>query len=151
MFARLFPRSFDNAYRGRWPAAWILCAVVLLRLVIGFNSMAFPYRIATTADAIPLDRFSPEASAEVVHEFSLLGLSLFAGALLGLLVLVRYRGAIPFFFLLLLLQQAGSRLLAMRAGEAMVLSSPGTWITLGVLATTILGLILSLWDRPARA
>src|SRR5665213_1845750 len=102
MLTRIFPKQIDNAYRGHWLAIWLMVPIVLLRLVIGFNSMVFARMVATSADGIPLDSFGT-AGAEAL--IALLGLYLLLFALLGVVVLIRYRAMIPFMYLLLLIQQ----------------------------------------------
>ncbi|HEY3812082.1 MAG TPA: hypothetical protein VGL66_02570 [Caulobacteraceae bacterium] len=149
MLTRLFPKSIDNLYRGRWIAVWLLVPIILLRLVIGFNSMAFTHRIATSADGISLDSFGPGATAEVMQEFALLGLYTFGSGVIGVVVLTRYRAMIPLFYLALLLLQIGSKALQLARSDGLTLA-PGAYVILGMLAAAATGLVLSLWDRPAR-
>ena len=73
MLRRIFPRQFDNTYRGHWLAVWILVTVVLLELVIGANSIVNTRSVAMGADGIPLDRFGAEAATTVISLFALLG------------------------------------------------------------------------------
>lgn len=37
MFERIFPRQFDNTYRGYWLAVWILVPLVLAKLAMGIS------------------------------------------------------------------------------------------------------------------
>lgn len=145
MFIRLFPKQIDNRFEGHWLAAWLLAPIVLVRAIIGFNSMVFSRSIATSADAIPLDRFGPDGAEAVVSLFALLGLFLLLFSLLGVVVLVRYRAMIPFMYVLLLVQQLGNRALLLihpviRSGSASI----GSAIVFAILAITVAGFVLSL-------
>jgi len=147
MLSRIFPKQIDNAYRGHWLAIWLLVPVVLLRLVIGFNSMAFTRMVATTADGIPLDSFGAAGAEAAVSLFALLGLYLLLFALLGAVVLIRYRAMIPFMYLLMLIQQLGSRVLGLLhpiARSGVSSAQTGSALVLAILAATVVGFVLSL-------
>jgi hypothetical protein len=148
MFDRLFPKQLDNRFAGFRLAIWLLVPIVLLRAVIGFNSVMFTRSIAMSADAIPLDRFGADAAQTVVSLFALLGLYTLLFALLGAIVLIRYRAMVPFMYLVLLVQQLGSRALLLanpvvRSGS----TSVGSAVVFATLAMTVVGFILSLARR----
>jgi hypothetical protein len=154
MRSRIFPKQFDNNYRGHWFGMWLLVPIVLLRLVIGTNSVLNTRLVATTADGIPLDSFGTAGADAVIALFALLGLYLLLFALLGVVVLIRYRAMIPFMYLLLLIQQLGSRALGMlhpigRFGASS--TQIGSALVLGILAATVIGFILSLLRAGDRA
>ena len=145
MFNRLFPGQFDNRFRGPRLAIWLLIPIVILRAIIGFNSMIFTRSVATSADAIPLDTFGPDGAHTVMSLFALLGLYHLLVALLGVVVLIRYRSMIPFMYLFLLLQQLGSKALLLanpvvRSGPA----NPASAVVYAILAMTVAGFVLSL-------
>lgn len=145
MFNRLFPRQIDNQFEGHWLAVWLLAPIVVVRTVIGFNSMAFSRSIATSADAIPLEKFGADGAEAVISLFALLGLFILLFSLLGAIVLVRYRAMIPFMYLMLLIQQLGSKALLLihpvvRSGSASI----GSAVVLAILAMTVVGFVLSL-------
>lgn len=150
MYNRLFPKQIDNRFEGHWLAAWLLAPIILVRAIIGFNSMVFSRSIATSADAIPLDKFGADGAEAVISLFALVGLFILLFALLGFVVLVRYRAMIPFMYLILLAQQLGSKVLLLmhpvvRSGP----SSLGSAVVLAVLALTVAGFVLSLVDNSA--
>ena len=119
MLSRIFPTQVDNNYRGHRLAIWLLVPIILLRGLIGFNSIFFARTVATSADGVPLDSFTPAAAGTVLALFALLGLFSLLLALLGLVVLVRYRAMIPFLYLFLLIQELGNKavLLAYRSHD----------------------------------
>lgn len=154
MLARLFPRQFDNAYCGPWIAIWLFAPVVLLRLLMGFNSMAMTRFVATTADGIPLDRYDPAGAQQVIEEFALLGLFNLLFGVIGVVTLIRYRAMIPAVFLLFLVQQLAAKTLGVVNGSAsgwLPSGSVGSLFVFGLLAATALGFVLSLGERRSRA
>src|SRR5437764_14592583 len=94
MLIRLLPHTLDNTYRGYRAALWVLAILVAVKLVMGSNSALNPYSVATSADGIPLDTFTPAARQTVASLFATVGLSQLVLGLIGLLVLLRYRSAI---------------------------------------------------------
>lgn len=151
MLGRVFPRQFDNTYRGHWLAVWILVPVVLLELVIGANSIINTRSVAMGADGIPLDRFGAEAATAVISLFALLGLSRLLFALLGVMALIRYRAMIPFIYLLLLVLQLGSKALLLLHPAIRSIghnSASGSAVILALIAMLVTGFVLSLLGRP---
>ena len=145
MFNRLLPKQIDNSLSGHWLAPWLLIPILLMRAIIGFNSMLFSRSIATSADSIPLDKFGSDGAEAVISLFALLGLFILLFALLCVIVLVRYRAMIPLMYLILLIQQLGSKALLLmhpivRSGPA----SLGSTVVLVILAMTAVGFVLSL-------
>ena len=168
MLNRLFPKQFDNNYRGHWLAILLYVAIVPGRFLMGVNVTGLNPWISNlyvlkTVDGIPFDTFGAEAASVVIHLFTSWGLGVLVFGLLGILVLIRYRAMIPLMFLLLLIEQGG------RIGNSMINPivravktegiSPGVLINWGVTAALAIGLVLSLAaprgkrtderDRPA--
>src|SRR5665213_3048103 len=104
MLTRIFPQRLDNHFDGYRLAIWLLVPVVILKLVIGGNSMINTRHVATTADGIPLASFNAGGAQAVVSLFALLGLFQFLLGAQGVLVLIRYRAMIPLMYLLLIVQ-----------------------------------------------
>jgi hypothetical protein len=147
MLSRIFPTQVDNNYRGHRLAIWLLVPIILLRGLIGFNSIFFARTVATSADGVPLDSFTPAAAGTVLALFALLGLFSLLLALLGLVVLVRYRAMIPFLYLFLLIQELGNKavLLAYPVTRSASSGAPaGSIVVFAILAMTLIGFVLSL-------
>ena len=147
MLSRIFPTQVDNNYRGHRLAIWLLVPIILLRGLIGFNSIFFARSVATSADGLPLDSFTPAAAGMVLALFALLGLFSLLLALLGLVVLVRYRAMIPFLYLFLLIQEVGNKavLLAYPVTRSASSGAPaGSIVVFAILAMTLIGFVLSL-------
>lgn len=149
--SRLFPKQIDNDYRGSWSAAGILALVSFVKAMQGVESMFNTRDTAVRADGIALDTFGEAAAHQVVVMFALLGFYLTVVPLQSLVVLIRYRAAIPLMFLTLIWVQLCVRALAMwQGGAALFGPHPiGFYVNLGVLAVTILGFALSLRERRA--
>lgn len=147
MLDRIFPQQFDNAFRGHRLAIWLLIPIVVLRLIMGANSILITRAVATSADGIALSSFNAPGAEAVLSLFALLGLSLLMLALQGVLVLIRYRAMIPFFYLLLLLQELGPKALALAHPMARSGAGTGAAFVLAMLAMTLIGFVLSLANR----
>jgi hypothetical protein len=148
MLDRIFPRQFDNLYRGHWLAIWLFVPVVLVKAAQGVNSIINPYLVMTTADGIPVDSFNAAGAEAAVALFALLGLYALILPMVSAVVLIRYRTMIPFMYLMLLIVQVGS--FALRFVHPLARSSAyhavpiGLYINLGFLAVMLAGLVLSL-------
>jgi hypothetical protein len=93
---RIFPRQFDNNYRGHKLALWLFGILVLMQLGISLSSIFDTYNVVRSADGIPLDTFTSTGAQTVVSITALLGLSKLLFVSLGVLALIRYRAMIPF-------------------------------------------------------
>ncbi len=151
MFNELLPQRADNAYQGHKLALWLFAVVILLRVAMSLNSILNGRKIASSADGIPLDTYTPAAAQTTVSLFALLGFSSFLICLLCILVLVRYRSMVPVMFALLLLQSLGGRLILRFLPIIRTGTPPAIYVNLALLAFMVVGLVLSLWTSgPAR-
>lgn len=147
MLELLLPKSLDNNYRGHKLALWIFGLFVLMKCVIGTNSIINGRLVMTGADGIPLDTYPSAAAQSFVALWALLGLSHIILGLLGIFALVRYRSMVPFLFALLLLQHLGGRLILQFIPLIRIGAPPAATVNLIQLSLLILGLALSLWRR----
>ncbi|MBV8798191.1 MAG: hypothetical protein JO208_00040 [Alphaproteobacteria bacterium] len=148
MLSRMFPRAFDNTYRGHWLGLVLFVLIIAVKALQGFNSMIRTHQIMTGADGIPVDSFSPVAAAEATQMFALLGMYLLVLPLIGVAALVRYRAMVPFLLLMLIAVQLGARgvhLLHPTLQESTGCAAPiGFYINMGILGLTLLAFVLSL-------
>ena len=151
MLNQFLPPQIDNTYRGHKLALWLFGLIVLMKVAMSVNSIFNGRVVASSADGIPLDTFTPAGAQAVVSLFAAWGLGQLMICLLCILVLVRYRAWIPFMFALLLVEHLGRRLIFWVMPIVRTGSSPGFAINLVLLALMILGLVLSLWRRPLTA
>ncbi len=148
--AGLFPQTIDNIYRGRKVALWLLGLLVLLKGAMGLNCIFNGHHVATTADGMPLNTFSPAGADAVVTFLGVWGWEILLLSLLGVLALVRYRAMVPLMFLLLFVEQAGRKAIFSAMPIAGTGDAPALSINAVFCGVTLLGLVLSLWPRKAR-
>ena len=151
MLENLFPQRIDNNYEGRRLALWIFGLVITVRafqsVMIIFNG----HNTATNADGIPLDSYPAAAAQTILAIFALSSLSRLIISLICVVVLVRYRRAVPMMFVVLLLTYAGAQILAQFIPIVRVGKPPGTIVNLILFSLTFAGLLLSLWKRKRLA
>ena len=113
MLGQIFPKQIDNTYRGYWLAVWLLVPIVLVKAAMGANSIINTRSVIVDADNIPLDSYGAAAAALIIFLFKAWGLSLLLLSLLGVLALIRYRAMIPLVYLLLLIENAGRKVMTL--------------------------------------
>jgi hypothetical protein len=150
MFDKLLPQRIDNTYRGYKVALWLFGLVVGVMILQSVFVIFNGYSTVMNADGIPLDTYTPEAAQTVVALFTLRALSRLIISLLCVLVLVRYRSAIPFMFALLLLNYLASQLILQFVPLARTGTPPAPIVNLIMFALMIIGLALSLRSRGIR-
>jgi hypothetical protein len=144
---RIFPRQFDNAYRGHWLALVILALLLFLRLAQMGLTLADPVLVMRGPDGILFDTFNQPAQAAFTYVFRLLGLLNVIVCLIGVLALVRYRAMVPLIYLVLVLLFGGQKIVGLLYPIPRAPEAPGALIVFGMIAATLLGLFLSLLER----
>jgi hypothetical protein len=147
MFNQLLPRRIDNTYSGHKAALWIFGLLVAMNLTMSLNSIFNGYAMASSADGIPLQSYPPAAAGTIVSLFSICGLAWLMICLLCLLVLVRYRGMIPFMFALLLLEHLSRKLILHFMPIVRSRTPPVSGVSLAVIGLMLIGMALSLWRQ----
>lgn len=150
MINSLFPKQASNAYPGHRLAIGIFVLVVLMRTGIALGSIFNGYNAASSADGIPINTFSADASNLVVSLFGLLGLANLVISTICVVVLFRYRNLIPLMFMMLLVYQAGRKVVLYYLPIERVGTPPGNTINVVILGAMITGLVLSLWRKGAQ-
>jgi len=148
MLERIFPKQFDNTYRGHWLGLVIFVVVIALKAMQCIESVVNTRETAVRADGIDLASFSASGADTVLSMFALLGLYLLVIPAQSIVVLVRYRSMIPLMYFWLLLLQIASRALHMLhpafAAEADAPHPIGFYVNLGIMAVTVIGFVLSI-------
>jgi hypothetical protein len=150
ILSRLFPARIDNGYEGSKIALLILGLLIAARTIQSVMILFNGASIAQSADGIPLETYPAAAAQTILALFALSGVNRLVISLICVVVLVRYRRAVPLMFLLLLVTYAAGQLVGrvipiVRAGRP-----PAVVVNLTLLGLTILGLGLSLWKRRTR-
>lgn len=157
MLSRLFPRQFDNDYRGYTIAIWLLVPIAILKLAMGCNTIFNTTWVIENADRVPLADYGPKAAHLVIFLFQSWGLGLALMSLLGLIACLRYRSMVPLAYLILLAEDAGRKLLGLLSPLELAPGGPspsfGTMVNIGLIAALLIGFVLSLGpaDEPANA
>lgn len=150
ILSRLFPTRIDNAYQGSKIALWILGLLIAVRTMQSVMILVNGASIAQSADGIPLETY-PAAAAQTIRAlFALSGVNRLVISLICVVVLVRYRRAVPLMFLLLLVTYTAGQLVGRVIPIVRVGQPPAVLVNLTLLGLTILGLVLSLWKRRSR-
>lgn len=147
----LLPQRIDNTYHGYRLALWLLAVVVVLKTLQSAVVIFDGYSIAESADGIPLDTYSPEASQTIVALFEFSGLSRLILSGLSVLAMVRYRSAVPFMLALLALEYLARQLILYFVPIVRVGTVPGPSVNFALFVPTIIGLALSLRSRSTPA
>lgn len=149
----LLPDQVDNRFRGRRAALWLLGLLIFVKMAMSLNSLFNTASVAGGADGIPLASFGPEAERQVLLLFALLALAHLFFALIALLALVRYRGMVPFVYLVLLAEHIARRIIAQGyAAPGARMTDIAWYVNYGLLTLLTLGFVLSLVPaRGARA
>jgi hypothetical protein len=66
MISQIFPRQFDNNYRGHKLALWLFIPIVFMKVGISLSSIFDGYNTVRSTDGIPLDTFTSGGAAAVV-------------------------------------------------------------------------------------
>jgi len=144
----LLPGTIDNEYRGSRVA---LAFFVLLTIVTVARSVVHiiaPDGGAQSIATIPLDSFTANGAATVVHLFALWGLSQLIVGLLYVVALLRYRSLIPLLYLLALVEYAVRLVLIWVKPIETVGTAPGG-IGNYVLVPVIAGMLWLSLRRPS--
>ncbi len=144
MLNQLLPRHVDNTYHGYKLALWLFGLVVFMKVAMSLNAIFNGHMVASSADGIPLDTFTPAGARAVVSLFAAWGLAQLIICLLCIVVLARYRALVPFMFALLLLEHLSRRLIFLVMPIVRTGTPPGFFVNLVLLALMVLGLALSL-------
>jgi hypothetical protein len=147
ILSRLFPARIDNAHQGSRIALWILGLLVAVRTMQSVMILVNGYSIAQSADGIPLETYPAAAAQTIVALFTLSAINRLVISLICVVVLVRYRRAVPLMFLLLLVTYAAGQLVGRIVPIVRVGQPPAAIMNLTLLGLTIIGLVLSLWNR----
>jgi hypothetical protein len=155
MLGRIFPRQFDNQYRGHWLGLLLFVLVLVVKSLQGIESIIQTEQTMIRADGIPLATFSPVASQEAILMFALLGMYLLVIPVQSIVVLVRYRSMVPFMLLMLIVIQLGVRTIHLFRPDSAALTDSGPpigfYVNLGILGVTIIAFALSLIRPHSRS
>lgn len=147
ILSRLFPARIDNNYQGSRIALWIFGLIVAVRITQSVMIFANGYSIVQSADGVPLEAYPPAAAQTIVAMFALSSVNRLIIALICVVVLVRYRRAVPMMFVVLMLTYLGGQMIGRVNPIVRVGKPPAVIMNLTLFGLTLIGLALSLWKR----
>jgi len=147
MLHDLLPRRLDNGYRGSRVALWLFGLVVAMKSAQSLAILFSGYSTARGADGIPLESFAPEVAQTVIAVFAQGSLWRLFFCLVGGLVLLRYRNAVPLMFALFALNYLAAQLVFWLVPLPRVGEPVGPLVNLLLFVVMLAGLALSLWPR----
>ena len=154
MLGHIFPKQIDNTYRGYWLAVWLLVPIVLVKTAMGLNSIINTRLVIEGADKIPLDTYGAGGAATIIFLFKAWGLCLLLLSLLGALALIRYRAMVPLVYLMLLIENAGRKVMTLLDPLPTASSSAGPsfsfTVNLALITALLIGFALSV-SAPGEA
>lgn len=151
LWQRLLPASASADFTGRPLALWALYPVTAITLWRSQHHMFAPDGGAELIATIPLSRYSPDASANIIAMFALWGLSQLLLGLVMLVVAVRYRALVPLMWLLLCLEYAGRQGLGLIKPVHTAGTAPGAAANPLLLLLAVVMLALALWPAQSRS
>jgi hypothetical protein len=149
MLAKLLPSTADFEYTGSRTSLWLLGVVLFLKVAIALGSIFNGHYAASVADGIPIDSYTPQGAQAFVSLFASLGLSQVVIAVLGAVLLARYRALVPLFLLLLLVEYVARKGISIYLPIARSGGSPGGAINWALFGVMLAAFVLSLRQRNA--
>lgn len=125
MTSRLFPKRISNDYSGSRIAFWFFVLMTVVTIARSVVHIVAPDGGAQSIATIPLDAFSSNGAATVVHLFGLWGISQLVVGVVYALALVRYRSLIPLLYLLAVAEYLARLALAWAKPIETVGTAPG--------------------------
>ncbi len=150
MLERLFPKQLSNDYQGSSIAKWIFAGLTVLTLARSLAHIFLPDGGAQSIATIPLDSFTPNGAAAIIHIFALWGLSQLLFGLMYVIVLWRYQALIPLMWCFVLVEYGGRLLLAFAKPFEITGTAPGAVGNYIFVPLALLMLALSLQTKPNR-
>ncbi len=159
MLNRLFPKQIDNNYQGSKIAIVILALITIVKMLMGINIGGFNPFIPTEyilshVDGVPLDTYPMEAGQTIISMAQSWGLDMLILSLLSVLIMVRYRSAIPIMFIIYLSENFIRELPSLVKIFDQLLSgialSMAAIINISLIALLFVGLILSIYKPRAK-
>ena len=108
---RLVPDG-SPASGGQWRAAVLLIGLVItFKALTGLGSMLLPQQAASGPDGLPLDQLNEQGLNMFLSVFRLLGWAQVLSAMIGIVVVARYRSFVPLLCLYYLAETIGKLIL----------------------------------------
>ena len=131
-------------YRGAPLAKWVFIALVIMIIARSLAHIFLPDGGAQSIATIPLDDFTSNGAAAIIHIFALWGLSQLIFGLFYIVVLWRYQALIPLMWLFILVEYSVRLLLTVAKPFEIVGTAPGAVGNYVFIPLAIIMFLLSL-------
>jgi len=144
ILSRLFPATIDNIFPGQKVALYIFYAFTAVTLWRSQHHIFAADGGAQSIATIPLDSYTDQGAAAVITIFALWGLAQLGMAFIYLLACIRYKAAIPFLYLLIVVEYGGRLLVGTFKPIETTGTAPGAAVNIPFMVVGTVLLILSL-------
>jgi hypothetical protein len=144
---KLFPQPVSNRYRGAPIAKWVFVLLTAVTIGRSLARIFLPDGGANSIATIPLDSFTTNGEATILHIFALWGLSQLLFGLVYVVVLWRYQALIPLMYVFILVEYTGRLLLALAKPIVTDGTAPGAIGNFVLTPLALLMLVLSLREE----
>jgi hypothetical protein len=144
MLDRLFPKPVTDRYGGAPIAKWVFVLLTVITVGRSLAHIFLPDGGAQSIATIPLDRFTSNGEATVIHIFALWGLSQLLFGLLYIVVLWRYQSLIPLMYVFVSVEYMGRLLLTFAKPIVTDGTAPGAIGNYVIIPLALVMLVLSL-------
>lgn len=148
---RLLPADITNEYRGSRIALYAFAVLTVVTVARSLVHILAPDGGAASIATIPLDRFTENGAATVVHLFALWGLSQLLLALVYIVALLRYRSLVPFLYALAAVEYGVRLVLGFVKPMELAGTAPGGVANYAMVPLLLVLLWLSLRERGRTA
>jgi hypothetical protein len=147
---RLLPQSLNNDYRGPLVVVVVFAVLTALTLVRSLIHIVAFDGGAQSIATIPLDGFTANGAAAVVHVFSLWGLSQLIIGIVYVISLIRYRSLVPLLYLLAVLEYGVRLILTLAKPVDLAGRAPGGFGNYILVPLLIVLFVVSLLPKRTR-
>jgi hypothetical protein len=149
MLENLFPKTVTNEYRGAPITKWVFVGLTVLTIGRSLAQIFLSDGGAQSMATIPLDDFTTNGAAAIIHIFALWGLSQLLFGLLYVVVLCRYQALIPLMWLFAVIEYSGRLLLTFAKQFETQGTAPGAIGNYILIPLALLMLAVSLKEQKS--
>lgn len=144
MIKKLLPKKTGSHYNGHPLARWALIPITFVTIARSLVHILAPDGGAQSIATIPINEFTPNGAASVIHIFALWGLSQLIIGLIYLAVLWRWHSLIPLMYMMLVLEYSGRLLIALFKPFHITGTAPGAVANYFMIPIGLILFLLSL-------
>jgi hypothetical protein len=144
MLNSLLPQPITNTYRGAKAAKWVFMLLTIVTIGRSLAHILLPDGGAQSIATIPLDTFTTNGAAAVIHIFALWGVSQLLFGLLYVVILRRYQSLIPLMYVFIFVEYTIRLLFTFAKPFEILGTAPGAVGNYIIIPLSLIMLLLSL-------